>query len=312
MQVIKPKVLHRGDVIGLTSPASPPSSMEALSKGIRYLEQLGYRVEVSSNIYKKRGYLAGTDQERVCGFHELFRNRYVKAIFTVRGGYGSIRLLRLLDYALVRRNPKILLGYSDITALQLALFSQTGLVSFSGPMLTTEMAEGLSSEAEERLWQCLTSAKTPPPIVIKKKKYTVYQPGISKGRLIGGNLSVVSSLLGTKYFPDLKNSIWFFEETDERPYRIDRMLQQLKTAGKFDNAAGIIIGDFTDCSPQPSKPSLTLRQVLKDTFECATFPVMGSLQYGHIKNLLTLPIGIRVQINTKRGSLYFLEGGVSE
>lgn len=311
MNIIKPQALRRGDVIGIVAPASPPVSEDALSRGIRYLEQLGYRILVGDNIFKKRGYLAGTDKERIADFHNLLANKHVKAIFLARGGYGCGRLLPLLDFNLIRRHPKIILGYSDFTALSLAIFSKTRLVTFTGPMVASDMADGLSREAEERLWHTLSSTKPLKPLKISKKKRIKLHPGKSSGRLLGGNLSLVVSLLGTPYFPNEKDSIWLLEEIDERPYRIDRMLTQLKNAGIFQKTRGIVLGEFVDCTPPSDKPSLTFQEAFKDTFGHSPFPVLGHFHYGHVKNLLTLPIGTRVRLDTEKGELSFIESAVT-
>src|SRR5579862_4304183 len=201
MGVLKPKALHRGDVIGIAAPASPPGSEELLAKGIRYLERLGYRVELGSHIYHRHGYLAGSDDQRLADLHSLFANRKVKAIFTVRGGYGTMRILPRLDFALIKRNPKIFVGYSDITALQLAMFKALRLVTFSGPMVAAEMAEGLRGESEEHFWRCLTSVSAPKKITIAARKKSVFSKGTATGRILGGNLSMISALVGSRYYP---------------------------------------------------------------------------------------------------------------
>ncbi len=309
MQIIKPKALKRGDVIGIAAPASPPASEEQLTKGIRYLESHGFRIELGKYVLKRKGYLAGTDRERVSDLHDLFSNKLVKAIFTVRGGYGCTRILPLLNYRLVRRNPKILVGYSDITALQLALLSKSGLISFSGPMVAVEMAGKLKGEAEEQFWRCLTSTSKQRPIQTFQTKRMI-QKGISDGILLGGNLSLVASLVGTEYFPKIKSSILLLEEIEERPYRVNRMLNQLRLAKVFKRTAGVALGEFTGCEPEVGKPSLTLQQVFEDSFLGENFPVAGHFHNGHVDDLLTIPFGVRVRLDAHRGRLSFLENAV--
>jgi muramoyltetrapeptide carboxypeptidase len=311
MRIVKPKALGRGDVIGIAAPASPPASEEMLSKGIRYLERLGYRVELGSHIYHKRGYLAGTDEERVSDLHELFANPKVKAIFTVRGGYGAMRLLPLLDLSLIRRNPKILVGYSDITVLQLALFNALGLVTFSGPMVAVEMAEGIRGEAEEQFWKCITSSDPPGSIKIMARRRKIYRTGTATGRILGGNLSMIAALIGSAYVPTTVNHILILEEVAEKPYRIDRMLQQLGGTPLLGKAKGVVLGSFTDCAPSPGGNSLSLDQVFQDAFKQYRFPVMGSVRYGHERYSLTIPLGVKVRMDAGRGELTFLESGVS-
>lgn len=312
MRVIRPKALRRGDVIGICAPASPPTSRNELARGISYLEKLGYRVELGANVYRRRGYLAGSDQERASDLNRLFADRRVKAIFTVRGGYGTHRILPLLDFTAISRNPKILVGYSDITALSLALLTRFHLVTFSGPMVASEMAPGLTGEAEEVFWRCLTSTRPPKPIPCSARREPAIRRGrVSVGRLAGGNLSMASSLVGTQHFPDMSGFIVFLEEIDERPYRIDRMLRQLRDTRLVANAAGIVFGRFIGCTAEPGKPSLTLKQVISDTFRDYRFPLLAGLPYGHTKGSLTVPYGVKARLNASARRLEFLEAGVS-
>jgi len=308
MKIVKPKALRKGDVIGIAAPASPPESEERLEKGIRYLERLGYRIVLGSHLHRRRGYLAGTDRERASDLYELFSHPDVKAIFTARGGYGCMRILPYLDYSFIRRHPKILVGYSDITALQMALFAKAGLVTFSGPMVAVEMADGLSGKREEQFWRTLTSTKPPGKVHVERwNNPTKKNPA---GRIIGGNLSLVAALATTPYFPKANNHILLLEEIGERPYRIDRMLQQISLSGIFKKTNGIVLGSFKDCGPEAGKPSLTLNEVIEQTFQPFTFPVVGRLPYGHTKKSLTIPLGVRVHLDVSGGSVEFLEGGV--
>jgi muramoyltetrapeptide carboxypeptidase len=310
MKTIKPKALKHGDVIGIAAPASPPASEDKLNTGIRYLEQLGYRIKLGKHVLNRRGYLAGSDANRASDLNELFLDKNVKAIFTVRGGYGCQRILPLLDYNLIRKNPKILVGYSDITALHLALFEKIRLITFSGPMVAVEIASGMSGKTEEQFWQSLTSTR--PHKSIKNLKSTfVQKTNSTTGKLLGGNLSLVVSLIGTPYFPSLNKSILFLEEIEEQPYRIDRMLQQMKLAGTLNNPSGVVLGEFTNCIPQKNKESLTLTQIFQDTFLAKKYPVVSGFNYGHVKKSLTFPVGVSVQLDAEHGSLEFLEGGVS-
>ncbi len=312
MRILKPKALRKGDIVAIVAPASPPASEEKLEKGIRYLEQNGYRVILGKNLHRKRGYLAGTDKERASDLNELFANKSVKAIFCARGGYGASRILSLLDYQLIRSNPKILVGYSDITALHLALFTKSGITSFSGPMVSVEMSGELKGNAEEFFWRALTSVKPLKAVTSKKREWIMAKtPRPTTGRLIGGNLSLVTALAGTPYFKPPERAILFFEEIDERPYRIDRMLRQLMLSSAFKTSRGVVLGNFSGCDPDPGKPSLTLRQVFEDTFQDYPSPVVSGIHAGHVKGSLTLPIGVNVRLNGTGGSVKFLESGVS-
>ncbi|MBI1806850.1 MAG: LD-carboxypeptidase [Ignavibacteria bacterium] len=312
MRIIKPKRLRPGDTIGICAPSSPPTSATSIDKGIAYIESLGFRVEVGKNVFRKSGYLAGSDAQRAADLNALFANPKVHAIFTVRGGYGAHRILPHLDYSSIKRNPKIVLGYSDITAIHLALFSKVGLVSFSGPMVAVEMCEGLKGETEELFWRALMSRNPMPPFRRKADKHIRLKNGrLATGRLLGGNLSLMAALVGTRFFPHITNPIYLLEETDERPYRIDRMLQQMNLGGLFQHVGGMALGVFTDCDPTKGKPSLSLRRVFQDTFQATRCPIVSGFQYGHIKNSLPFPIGIRVALDGRKGTLQFLESGLS-
>ena len=310
MDIIKPKALKRGDTIGIAAPASPPATVEHLIRGIQYLERLGFRVELGKHLYNKTGYLAGTDRERASDLNELFANKNVKAIFIARGGYGCTRILPLLNYRMIKRNPKIIVGYSDISALQLALLRKAGLVSFSGPMVAVEMAGKFSGEAEERFWRSVTSKTKPPTISIPPQDQRVIHPGKGEGILFGGNLSLVASLVGTEYFPRLKHAVLMLEEVGERPYRINRMLNQLKLSGVFKRLSGVALGKFTSCDPEAGKPSLTLQQVFEDSLQGYSFPVLGYIHNGHIDDIFTIPFGIRVRLDANKKRLFFLENAV--
>ncbi len=306
MQIIKPNQLRRGDIIGICAPASPPASDANLNRGIIYLEQLGFRIELGKNVLRKNGYLAGTDKQRAADLNSLFANPNVMAIFSVRGGYGSHRILPLLDYNLIKNNPKIFVGYSDITAIQLALFAKCGLVTFSGPMVAVEMAEGLENTTEERFWKMLTS-KDKPNSIAGKAKIPVAKRRTATGKLIGGNLSIISSLVGTQYFPNTDNTIFILEDIDERPYRIDRMLMQLKLADVFMKMNGIVLGDFSRCRPEKGKPSLTIKKIFQETFSTFMFSVLSDIRYGHLKNSIPFPMGVYVKLDGKKNQLEFLE-----
>lgn len=316
MSVLKPPRLKKHDVIGIVAPASAPSTVKKIERGIQYLEHLGYRVELGKHTRDVHGYFAGRDSDRVSDLNAMFANKHVKAIIVVRGGYGTPRLLGQINYPLIKRNPKILVGYSDITALQLAIYAKTRLVTFSGPMLAVEMIEKMDSFTEEFFWKLLTS---PHPIgkVLnpdgRPLKALLSPPKKSRapGRLLGGNLSMIISLMGTPFQPNMINHILFFEEVSEEPYRIDRMLTQLKLAGVFRKVRAIIIGSFTDCVPlDKTKPTLTIDELLEEITEDLDIPILSGLAYGHIPRKLTLPLGLKVKIDSRLGTLELLESPV--
>ncbi|MGD1007582.1 MAG: LD-carboxypeptidase [Ignavibacteriaceae bacterium] len=313
MKIIKPKKLSKGDVIGIISPASSTDDFTNVEFGVKYLEKIGYKVEVGKNVGKTHGYLAGNDDERADDFHYMFKRKYINAIMCVRGGYGSTRLLDKIDYKLIKDNPKIFVGHSDITALQMAILSKTGLITFAGPMLAVDFADEVSSFTEEIFWAMVTSNKKIGKIhqPDDEKIFTLVK-GVSKGRIAGGNLSLLSSLVGTNYLPELKDKILLIEEVSEVPYRIDRMLNQLRLAKVFNQVKGVILGAFTDCNEtDPAKRTLTLGEVIADYFESLKIPVIYNLKHGHIKDSITIPIGIMVKLNASRNYLEIAESAVS-
>lgn len=313
MKTIKPPYLKKGDLIGLISPASTPDNLERINEGVRYLESLSYRVVIGKNVGKVRGYLAGTDEERLSDLHEMFSNKNVKAIFCVRGGYGTIRFLDRVDYNLIKKNPKIFVGYSDITALQLAIFKKTGLITFSGPMAAVDFSGEVNQYTAENFWRMITSTK---PFGKMKnpdnEKISCLNHGHAKGILLGGNLSLVCSLLGTPFLPEFKKSILFLEDVDEKPYRIDRFFAQMKLAKIFDKVSGIVLCNFTNCEETDStKKSLTLNEVVYDYFSKIKKPTLYNLIYGHINPKNTMPIGVNAGIDCDKGSVEILESCVS-
>jgi muramoyltetrapeptide carboxypeptidase len=312
MHPLKPQKLKKRDVIGIVAPASPVADPSRIDLGVSYLERLGYNVVVGPNVLKKHGYLAGTDEERAADLHAMFRDRSVRMILCARGGYGTPRLLRLLDYALIKRNPKILVGFSDITALQLAFWAKCGLVTFHAPMLATDMAEPMDPFTEEMFWLMVTSSQKvgnvgfPEPM-----ETTVVRPGAFTGHLLGGNLSLLVSLLGTPFQPSLDNAALFLEEVGEEPYRVDRMLAHLQNASALRKCRGVLIGRLTDCIPQdPSRPSLSLDEVLKEFALALKKPVISDVPFGHVKQKITLPLGVKARVNVERRTLELLEAAV--
>ncbi|HEY6951965.1 MAG TPA: LD-carboxypeptidase [Bacteroidota bacterium] len=311
--VLKPPRLRTGDLIGLVSPASAPSSAEMVERGVRYLEHLGYGVKVGNHAADVHGYLAGTDDQRAADFNEMIRDKTVRAIFAIRGGYGTPRLLRLIDYQGLKRSPKIIVGYSDITALQLAIFQKTRLVTFSGPMAGVEMAENIDHFTEEHFWRLVTSKSrigkmlNPP-----EEPLRILRAGKGNGKMLGGNMATALSLLRTPYAPDLKGSILVVEDVDEAPHRVDRMFTQLRNAGVLETIAGLVFGKFTDCVPSdPSKPYLTIDQVLESVAQRCACPVIANFQYGHVPRKLTIPFGLRTRLDGTKGFVEVLESAVS-
>ncbi len=313
MRIIKPPRLKKGDVIGLIAPASTPSSNEKIEKGVQYLERLGYRVKVGKFVREVVGYLAGTDEQRAADLNDMLRDRMVKAIFALRGGYGTPRILSRIDYAAVRKSPKIIVGYSDLTALQMAMFTKIDLVTFSGPMVSVEMCNAIDPFTEEHFWRLVTS---PSKIGLLRnpdtEPVTTLKPGRAVGRLLGGNLSLVMSLMGTPYIPELRKALFVLEEVDEAPHRVDRMFAQLRNAGILKKISGLLLGRFTDCVPSDaSKPHLTVDQVIQDVASILQRPAISNLQYGHIPKKLTIPMGVSARLDAHHGRLEIPEAAVT-
>jgi len=313
MTVIKPPKLRRGDLIGLVAPASTPVADERIEKGVQYLEQLGYRVKLGAHIRDAYGYLAGIDDHRAEDFNAMVHERTVKAIFCIRGGYGTPRIVSRLDFPAIRKNPKIIVGYSDITALQLAIFRKTGLVTFSGPMAGVEMWKGMDPFTEEHFWRLLTSTKKPgvlpnPP----EEQLIIHRHGKAGGRLLGGNLSLLVCLIGTPYVPDLTNAILILEDVEEEPHRVDRMWTQVENSGIARKISALVLGLFTDCNPvDPTQPHLTVEEVLAEIPGKVTCPTVSNFRYGHVPRKLTVPLGVRAALDTKKATIEVLEAAVT-
>lgn len=310
MNIIKPSRLRKGDLISIVSPASAPLDASKVHHGARYFESLGYRVTISKNVFNVNGYLAGTDEERAEDLNQAFADKNVKAIICSRGGYGTPRILDKIDYELIRKNPKIFVGYSDITALQLAIFKRTGLVTFAGPMMAVEFGDESGPDGslrdkkidwftEQKFFDIVTSHKRI-GVVKSHKDYRLSFQGKKKstGRLLGGNLSLITSILGTEYVPDFSGSVLLLEEVSEEPYSIDRMLTQLRLAGILNGVSAFALGQFTNCAPEePDKPHRTLDEVFREDLFSAGKPSVSNIPYGHLPVKLTLPIGVLVSID---------------
>ncbi len=312
MKMQKPESLRNGDTIGIISPASSPDDLSRINKGVNYFERLGYQVEVGKNVGKYSGYLAGTDEERLEDLHDMFSDKEIKAIICVRGGYGSPRLLDKIDYQLIKKNPKIFVGYSDITALQLAFFKNANLVTFAGPMVAVDFHSEINRYTEEIFWRTITSTKKIDKVILPEGETLLpMKKGKAEGEIIGGNLSLILSLLGSPYFPKLKDKILFFEDVDEAPYKVDRMLNQLTITGIMKKISGVLLGEFTDCVEKDAeKKTLTLDEVFEKYLGELRIPVIKNFPHGHRKANYTIPFGIKTKINADKGYVEFLESAV--
>jgi muramoyltetrapeptide carboxypeptidase len=311
MAILKPPRLKKGDCIGLVSPASTIADTSRIERAVRYLEGLGYRTTVGMHATRRHGYLAGTDEERASDIHAMVEHRDVRAIFCIRGGYGAPRLLPLLRYRLIARNPKIFVGYSDITALHLAFWKHAGLVSIHGSMAGVDMADPMDPFTEELFWRLLTSAKKVGPIAFPPPAPEGLVPGKVSGRLLGGNLALVTALVGTRHQPRFDDTILYLEDIGEDPYRLDRMFTQLRGASILARCSGIMIGHFTDCVPRdPSAPTFTTDDVLREYVRGAQRPALWHVPFGHEPKNMPIPVGARARIDGAAGTVEFLESAV--
>jgi muramoyltetrapeptide carboxypeptidase len=320
LPLLKPKALKPGDTIAVISPAAPtphktvqaqtasarPPEQDPFLQGVALLEAAGFRVKLMPNVRNKRLYLAGTDQERLQDLHAAFEAPSVKGILCARGGYGCMRLLPHLNFELIRQNPKVFIGFSDITALLLPFYQQCGLVGFYGPMLTSNLIHNEPYSQEELLK--LVGSRVDFPYTVKNRDaYHPYQAGVAEGPLIGGNLSLLSALCGTPFQPNTQGHILFIEDWKEKYYSLDRQFQQLKLAGLFDGIAGLLLCDFSDIEAEPEQ---TLPEFLKELTSFLSVPVGYGFSVGHGEQTATLPIGIHARFDATQGSLTLLENPV--
>ncbi|HRK73073.1 MAG TPA: LD-carboxypeptidase [Rhodothermales bacterium] len=306
---MKAPALLSGDTIAVIAPASAPRSMEVYHRGLVRLKERGYQILPLRDQITPYGYLADTDAIRLAELNEAIRRPDIKAIFSVRGGYGTPRLLPGIDYDAAKRHPKILVGYSDITALHWALYQKSGWYGLSGHLVVEWGAEedALSPSAEALFWNLL-GGKNPDQVVGPAgETLQPMRPGTAEGVLLGGNLMLITCLLGTPYCPDLTGTLLFIEDVGEKPYSVDRMLMQLRLAGHLDKLGGVLIGGFTDADVPAN--SLGFNEVFDHYFGNAPYPVATNLCYGHWTNKLCLPIGIqaRLEVNAQGASLTYLE-----
>jgi len=306
--VIKPPALRPGDVIGVVAPASDIKP-ERLAAGARELERLGFRVKFSPSIFAREMYLAGSDQRRAEELMAMFGDPEVRAIFAARGGYGSVRLLPYLDEEALRAHPKIFMGYSDLTTLLVYFQQRFRWVVFHGPMVTREFADGPEHYDEDLLRRTLMRAE--PIGEIDTAGVAVLSPGMATGRLTGGCLSLLVSTLGTPYEFDATDAILFIEEYASKPYQVDRMLTQLRDAGKLRAVRGLVFGEMTECVQHPNQ-EYTIVDVLQDRLADLNVPILFGVRSGHsdYRNQV-LPFGVRATLDGYRGKLIIEEAATS-
>ena len=304
----------------MVAPSAAPNEPERIRFAIDTVESLGFKVKPAVHLFDRDGYLAGSDAARADDLNAMFADDGVDAIWCVRGGYGASRILPALDYALIRRRPKALIGYSDITALHVAIHRHAGLVTFHGPVAFRAFTPYSLGELKRVLWTGETPVRLggPPPFeraegrVDWENRVTTLVPGKARGRLLGGNLCLMSHLCGTPYFPDLRGAILFLEDVEEAYYRIDRMLTQLWLSGALAGVAGVAFGKFTNCNSSPfflqNRP---LDDILAERCRALGVPAISGIMVGHIEDQTTLPLGCLAELDADAGTLTLLEPGVS-
>ncbi len=313
-----PAHLEYGDTIGIVAPASPPSDPKSIDLFSAAIERLGFRTKLAPHLRQRRGFLAGTDRERAADLMGMFLAPRVKAILCARGGYGSARLLPLLDYQAIRSHPKILVGYSDITSLHLGLLKKANLVSFHGPMLNSDFVhEHCPDFTIQGFLRTLMRPAAAGSICqgYPGKTVSTLRRGCVSGPLLGGNICLLCAALATPYFPSFKNKILFFEDLHEAPYRFDRILTQLLNAGLLQQVAGVAIGINKTCKdPKARKPGeyrQSLEDVLRERLLPLKVPVVTGLPFGHVAWNATLPVGVRATLDGDRGDLVIEAAAVS-
>ncbi|WP_269531489.1 LD-carboxypeptidase [Chitinimonas sp. BJYL2] len=314
--LLLPPRLKAGDTLGLISPSNATYRREPLTVAIESLQALGFKVKEAPHLRSRYGQFGGTDTERVGDINAMFADPEVHGILAMTGGSGATRLLDRIDYAAIRRHPKVLMGFSDITALLNAIHQQTGLITFHGPVAGSEW-NTISVDSVRRVLMNAEAATFRNPaelsggLVQTQYRVQTLRGGKARGKLVGGNLTVLTTLMGTPMQPDFKGAVLFLEDINEEIYRIDRMLAHLRLAGAFKSLAGVALGQFTDCGPgEGGYGTLTLDEVFDEYFKDLGIPVYSGAMIGHIKPKFALPVGLPVEIDADAGTLAMLSPAV--
>ena len=315
LPTIKPRRLSPGDTVGIVSPASATFETVDLQIAKESLEALGLKVKVGEHMMDRHGYLAGDDKARAADINTFFADTSVAAVHPIRGGWGSSRLLPYLDFETIRRNPKIIIGYSDITALLLSIQARTGLVTFHGPIAlgrwddwSLDYARRVLFNAEPVVYQPKRDLSDRNVLTQTEFRVQTITPGKARGRLLGGNLTVLTTIIGSPYLPDWDGAILFTEDVHEEPYRIDRMLTQLKLSGALGKIKGFVFGGCAQCEPgEGSYGGLTLEEIFDDHIKPLGIPAWQGAMIGHQQPQWTLPEGVQVEIDSVAGTIALLE-----
>ncbi len=293
---IKPEKLKKGDTIGIISPSGAVKEKKLFNNAVKYFENKGYKIKIAPHTLDTKAYLAGEDKDRLADLENFFKDDEIKAILCSRGGYGAFRILDRINFDLIKENPKIFVGYSDITALLCNFTEKSGIVTFHGSLFASDFGkETIDKYTEYNFWKILTKNTEIPYEFPNTAEYHCIKPGIAEGELIGGNLSIMCGLLGTPYSPDFSGKILLLEDIGEPLYKIDRMLMQLKLAGVFDKISGLLFGQFTSIikPDSPETNRLTVLDAVSELTEDLRIPVGFGFPAGHGNQKATLPLGVR-------------------
>ncbi len=310
-RIIKPKVLNSGDIVGIIAPGTAVTDPADIQKAVQVLEYFSLKSKISDNLINGSGYKSRSVEERTDDIHKMFLDKEIKAVFCIRGGYGSPQILDNIDYNIIKSNPKIFIGFSDITALHLAINKLTGLVTFHGPVLLSPFSSYTVEYFRKAVFSTEPIGEITNPSVLSGIRLAfpcrTISPGIANGKLTGGNLSLITSLMGTPYEIETEGKILFLEDVGEEPYRIDRMLTQLNLAKKLEKASGIVFGRCTDCDKTSSIWDYSLNEVLDRQLSKLNIPVLYGLLIGHTPEQITLPYGIEAKLNADSSTLTVVE-----
>jgi muramoyltetrapeptide carboxypeptidase len=313
---VKPNRLKAGDTIALVSPSGATATRFDVTIVKENMEALGFKVKFGMHLLDRYGYLGGKDEDRAADLTAQFADSGVAGVVATKGGWGCARMLPFLDYEIIRKNPKVLVGYSDITALLLAIHAKTGLVTFHGPIgldpwnsFTAGYFRKVIMDGETVTMENAVDAND--RLTPRENRVQSITPGTAVGDLKGGCLSIISTLLGTEYVPPWKDAILFVEDINEEIYRVDRYLTHLKLAGVLAQAKGFIFGSCTDCGPGEGYGALTLEQVLDDHIKPLGIPSWFGSMIGHIPMKFTMPVGLKAQVDAEKGTIQLLEPAVA-
>lgn len=314
--MIKPEALRKGDTIGIVSPASPSENKSEIIRAAEMLEEMGYKIVIGKHVNRQKGFVAATEAQRAEDINTMFGDDHIDAVFVTQGGYGSAQIVNQLNYEVIRKNPKIFTGFSDITSLHLAIGKFAGVVTFHSPGMARFNREDLTQYTKEHFFNAVSSAEPLGEIrpANPGKWLNPIVSGICEGEIIGGNMTLVCASLGTPYEIDCKGKILFLEEVDTEPWIVDHMLSHLRNAGKLEDAAGFLIGECSNCVPLAHNPGyycdISLEDVLNYYLQPLGKPALYGLPLGHTEDMATLPMGVTGRLNAEEKTFMVLENGV--